>query len=65
VLERWARDSGIKSQSVIVDQDIYDRLTEGKSLAAIVDRMGSVSLALEMPMGDASRRRVLSLLEED
>jgi hypothetical protein len=65
VLERWARDSGIQSPSVIVDQEIYDRITDGKSLAAVVNRMGSVSLALEIPMGDESRRRVLALLEED
>jgi hypothetical protein len=65
VLERWARDSGIQSPSVIVDQDIYDRLTDGKSLAAVINRMGSVSLALEIPMGDKSRSRVLALLEED
>lgn len=65
VLQRWARDSGIQSPSVIVDQDSYDRLTKGRSLAAVVNRTGSISLTLEMPMGDESRRRVLALLEED
>jgi uncharacterized membrane protein YphA (DoxX/SURF4 family) len=65
LLERWARDSGIQSPSVIVDQDLYDRLTDGKSLAAVVNRVGSIALALEIPMGGDSRRRILALLEEE
>jgi hypothetical protein len=63
VLKHWATETGLAFPSVAIETSLLEAFEMQKSQAVLIDSSNRLTLQKRFPIGESSRREVVSLLE--